>query len=67
MTDDERSVEDHLRELQRRPDDQQETRHVPLSEASAEDHFQAIRSRSSYGPGGTVITDDNTDRKDDDR
>lgn len=58
MTDDERSVEAHLRELQRRPEEQTETRRVPLSEATAEDHFQAIRSRSSYGPGGTLITAD---------
>lgn len=67
MSDAERSVEDHLRDLQRHPDEQTDTRRVKLSEATAEDHFQALRTRKRYGPGGTVITDDTdtTDREDD--
>ena len=61
MTDDERSVEDHLRELQRRPGEQTETRHVPIAEATVADHYEAIRAAKSYGPGGTVLTDNDTD------
>ena len=64
MSDDEKSVEDHLREVQRRPDEQRPVRRVPLSSASVEDHFQAIRTAKSYGPGGTVLTTDDTDTPD---
>ena len=62
--DDDRSVEEHLRALQRHPDDQQETRRVPLAEATVDDHYQAIRSRKQYGPDAVILTDDDTpDRK----
>lgn len=64
MSDDEKSVEAHLRDIQHRPDEQTATRRVPLSEASAQDHFEAIRSRRSYGPGGTVLTTDDPDTPD---
>lgn len=69
MSDDELSVAGHLRQIQRRPDEQRPVRRVPLSSASVSDHLEQIQSHKTYGVDRVeLIADDDTgtpDREDD--